>query len=96
MFPVTLPLDLRLLDANFNILRRLRYVEPEKEVAILGVDDQTLPGFPEPFPCGARILVTPPGTSGGQSCGRRAGRRTPGSQARIRSTGIRWTVAERI
>lgn len=49
VFRVTLPLDLRLLDAHFRILRGLRFVEPAKEVAIVGIDEQTLAGFPEPF-----------------------------------------------
>ncbi len=45
----TRPLDLRLLDVQFNILRSLRFVVPVPEVALVGIDENTLAAFPEPI-----------------------------------------------
>jgi hypothetical protein len=42
-------LDLRLLDAQFNILRSMRFVAPVQEVALVGIDENTLAAFPEPI-----------------------------------------------
>ncbi len=38
-------LDLRMLDAQFNILRSLRFVVPVPEVALVGIDENTLGSF---------------------------------------------------
>ena len=38
-FRVTQPVDLRLLDVQFKILRNLRSVEPVQEVALVGIDE---------------------------------------------------------
>ena len=48
-FRVTQPLDLRLLDAQFKVLRALRFIEPVREVALVGIDEKTLAAFPEPI-----------------------------------------------
>jgi CHASE2 domain-containing sensor protein len=48
-FRVAQPLDLRLLDAQFKVLRSLRISEPAQEVALIGIDERTLAAFPEPM-----------------------------------------------
>jgi adenylate cyclase len=45
----TRPLDLRLLDVEFKVLRALRGIEPAPEVVLVGIDEGTLAAFPEPI-----------------------------------------------
>ena len=44
-----LPLDRRLLDAEFKAMRVLRRIEPVPEVVLVGIDEDTLTAFPEPI-----------------------------------------------
>ena len=42
-------LDLRLLDQEFSLLRASRTSSPPPEVALVGIDEETVRRFPEPF-----------------------------------------------
>src|ERR1700751_1190573 len=48
-FRLTEALDLKLLDAQFTLLRAFHPREVEREVAIVGVDEDSARQFPEPL-----------------------------------------------